>query len=62
MMSQLAIVEHIKNRINVLKSEQVGLKLFIQSDQCLHDGLERAISELNWVLEKLEEEQGDKSE
>ncbi|MGI6652145.1 MAG: hypothetical protein ACOX4Y_10385 [Limnochordia bacterium] len=58
-MSQLTIVEHIRNRINILRSEQVGLKLFIQSDQCRHDALERAITELNWVLELLEKEQKD---
>jgi hypothetical protein len=45
-MSQLTIVEHIRNRINILRSEQVGLKLFIQSDQCRHDALDRAITDL----------------
>ena len=42
-MNQLAIAGHIRDRINVLKSEQVGLK---------------AIFELNLVLEKLEKEEG----
>mgnify|MGYP000959969478 CR=1 FL=1 len=46
----------IQDRINELKSEQIGLRLFIQSDQNLWDALERAINELYWVLGQLESE------
>ncbi|MCK9525176.1 MAG: hypothetical protein M0R49_04525 [Limnochordia bacterium] len=55
-MNRTVIAGYIQDRINILKSEQVGLKLFIQSDQCRHEALQKAISELNWVLEKLEAE------
>jgi hypothetical protein len=57
-MNQLAIAGHIRDRINVLKSEQVGLKPFIYSDQSRYEALEKAIFELNLVLEKLEKEEG----
>jgi hypothetical protein len=46
----------IRGRIHELKSEQVRLKDFIQSDQVLFEALEKAISELNWVLTKMESE------
>lgn len=53
-MNNQSLTLEIKNRINELKSEQIGLKMFIQSDQCLWEGFERAIKELTWVLERLE--------
>ena len=56
-MNWTTIAEDIQDRINILKSEQVGLKLFIQSDQCRHEALQKAITELGWVLEKLEAEE-----
>lgn len=56
-MNRFAVAGLIRDRINILKSEQVGLKLFIHSDQSRHEALEKAISELNWVLEQLEEEE-----
>lgn len=52
-MNQAVLIGRIRDRINVLKSEQIGLKLFIQSDQNRHEALEKAISELNWVLETI---------
>ena len=54
-MNRLAVAGLIRDRINILKSEQVGLKLFIHSDQSRYEALEKAVSELNWVLEKLEQ-------
>lgn len=56
-MNQAVLIGRIRDRINVLKSEQIGLKLFIQSDQNRHEALEKAISELNWVLETIEHEE-----
>lgn len=56
--NQISLTGQIRHRINVLKSEQIGLKSFIQSDQILYQALEKAISELNWVLERLEEGEG----
>lgn len=47
------LANQVQNRINELKSEQIGLKLFIQSDQVLWEALEKAINELKWVLEKI---------
>lgn len=55
-MSQGIIAGQIRDRINILKSEQVGLKMFIQSDQTLYEALEKAIAELTWVLDILVEE------
>ncbi len=52
-MNREDLVGQIRDRINILKSEQVGLKLFIQSDQALYEALEKAIAELTWVLELL---------
>jgi len=52
-MNQAVLIGRIRDRITVLKSEQIGLKLFIQSDQNRHEALEKAISELNWVLETI---------
>lgn len=46
----------IRGRIHELKSEQVLLRPFIASDQMLIEALEKAISELNWVLTKVEAE------
>jgi len=40
-----------------LKTEQIGLRSFIQSDQALWEALEKAIQELTWVLNKLEAEE-----
>lgn len=56
-MNQAVLIGRIRDRINVLKSEQIGLKLFIQSDHNRHEALEKAISELNWVLETIEHEE-----
>ena len=53
-MNRTDLAAYIQERINILKSEQVGLKLFIQSDQCRHEALQKAISELTWVVAKLE--------
>ncbi|NMB20023.1 MAG: hypothetical protein GX979_04100 [Firmicutes bacterium] len=53
-MNRTDVATYIKDRINILKSEQVGLKLFIQSDQCRHEALQKAITEMTWILEKLE--------
>ena len=47
----------VQDRINELKSDQVRLRPFIASDQCLWEGLEKAVQELNWVLEKLVKEE-----
>jgi len=55
-MNQHAIIGHIKDRINILKSEQIGLKPFIHSDQSRYEALEKAICELNLILKMLEEE------
>lgn len=52
------ITGQIRRRINELKSEQILLKPFIQSDQILWEALERAIVELNWVLNRMELEGG----
>lgn len=49
-----ALALEIQGRIHELKSEQVRLRPFIASDQQLFDALEKAISELNWVLAKME--------
>lgn len=43
----------IRGRINELKSEQILLRPFIASDQARWEALEKAISELNWVLERV---------
>lgn len=51
-----ALAIKIRDRINELKSEQIGLKTFIASDQQLFEVLDKAISELNWVLAKMESE------
>lgn len=53
-MSYQALAEQIRTRINELKSEQIGLRSFIESDQNLWEALERAIKELYWVLSLLE--------
>lgn len=55
MVNKNVLKGQIQDRINELKSEQIGLRLFIESDQNLWDALEKAIKELNWVLTKLEE-------
>jgi diaminopimelate decarboxylase len=47
----------VRERINQLKTEQIGLRSFIQSDQALWEALEKAIQELTWVLNKLEAEE-----
>lgn len=47
------LAKEIQARINELKSEQVGLKPFIASDQNLWETLERGIQELNWVLDRV---------
>lgn len=52
-MDTMALAALIQDRINELKSEQIGLRSFIASDQCLWEGLEKAINELSWVLKKL---------
>jgi hypothetical protein len=52
-----ALAREVQARIYELKSEQVGLKPFIQSDQVLWEALERAIEELTWVLNKLKAEE-----
>lgn len=46
----------IRGRIHELRSEQVRLRPFIASDQQLFEALEKAIFELNWVLDKMEAE------
>ncbi|HHW72028.1 MAG TPA: hypothetical protein GX393_02220 [Firmicutes bacterium] len=51
------LADQVQARIYELKSEQVGLRPFIQSDQARWDALERAIAELNWVLGKLKAEE-----
>lgn len=51
-----ALAIEIQNRIHELKSEQVLLRPFIASDQRLHEALEKAISELNWVLGRVHAE------
>ncbi|NMA62215.1 MAG: hypothetical protein GX956_10065 [Firmicutes bacterium] len=51
-----ALALEIRGRIHELKSEQVRLRPFIASDQELFDQLEKAISELNWVLTKMQSE------
>lgn len=56
-MSNETITGQVRDRINILKSEQVGLKTFIQSDQNLYEALEKAITELSWVLELLAKEE-----
>ncbi|NMB02186.1 MAG: hypothetical protein GX971_11840 [Firmicutes bacterium] len=56
-MNYEVLAGQIKARINELKSEQIGLRPFIQSDQNLWEALELAIKELNWVLSQLEEEE-----
>ncbi|MDI9414120.1 MAG: hypothetical protein QM401_11215 [Bacillota bacterium] len=48
------LAAQVRNRINELRSEQVGLRNFIQSDQALWEILERSIKELKWVLELIE--------
>ncbi|NLJ74343.1 MAG: hypothetical protein GX331_05055 [Firmicutes bacterium] len=45
------IAVEIQTRINELKSEQVQLRTFIDSDVARREALEKAIEELNWVLE-----------
>ncbi|MDI9440069.1 MAG: hypothetical protein GX266_07790 [Firmicutes bacterium] len=52
-----SLARQIQARVYELRSEQVGLKTFIHSDQARWDALERAIEELNWVLRKLEAEE-----
>lgn len=47
----------ITGRINELKSEQIMLRPFIASDQVRIDALEKAITELNWVLERVGSDQ-----
>ena len=51
-----ALALEIRGRIHELKAEQVRLRPFIASDQELFDQLEKAISELNWVLTKTQSE------
>lgn len=55
--SKETVAGQVRDRINILKSEQVGLKTFIQSDQNLYEALEKAITELSWVLELLAKEE-----
>ncbi len=52
-----SLAREVQARIYELRSEQVGLRPFIQSDQARWDALERAIEELNWVLSKLKVEE-----
>ncbi len=47
----------IQGRINELRSEQIMLRTFIASDQAIWEALEKAISELNWVLERVAAEE-----
>lgn len=47
----------IRGRINELRSEQILLRSFIESDQILWEALEKAITELNWVLKRVEEKE-----
>ncbi|HPT82966.1 MAG TPA: hypothetical protein PLM25_03685 [Limnochordia bacterium] len=51
------LARQVQARIYELRSEQVGLRPFIQSDQARWDALEKAIEELNWVLRKLNAEE-----
>ena len=50
-MANTKIASEIQTRINELKSEQVQLRTFIESDVARREALEKAIQELNWVLE-----------
>lgn len=50
------LAREIQDRIHELKSEQIGLRSFIHSDQARWEALERAIAELTWVLNKLQTE------
>ncbi|HHY15043.1 MAG TPA: hypothetical protein GX521_03095 [Firmicutes bacterium] len=52
-----SLAMQIRGRINELKSEQIMLRPFIASDQALWEALEKAISELNWVLERVVSEE-----
>ena len=52
-----SLARQIQARIYEIRSEQVGLKTIIHSDQAPREALERAIEELNWVLRKLEAEE-----
>lgn len=48
-----ALAFRIQSRINELKSEQVRLKTFIESDQVRREALAKAIEELHWVLKQV---------
>jgi hypothetical protein len=51
LMGHKELAAQIRNRINELRSEQVMLRTFIASDQSRWEALEKAIGELNWVLQ-----------
>ncbi|MGI6148942.1 MAG: hypothetical protein GX195_00430 [Firmicutes bacterium] len=46
-----ALKEAISERINELRFEQVHLRSYIESDRLRKEVLEKAIAELQWVLE-----------
>ncbi|HHT73367.1 MAG TPA: hypothetical protein GX008_06615 [Firmicutes bacterium] len=48
--------EAITTRINELRFEQVHLRPYIESDRIRQEVLDRAIAELQWVLELITEE------
>ncbi|NLJ81344.1 MAG: hypothetical protein GX335_10005 [Firmicutes bacterium] len=59
-MSCQVLTRLIQGRINELRSEQVRLRTFIESDQSRWEALAKAIDELNWVLEWVETEKKEK--
>lgn len=51
--------EAIGERINELRFEQVHLRPYIESDRMRHEVLDKAIAELQWVLNLITEMEED---